>query len=101
MRKDTSIRTTAPTTYRSSRRHGNRQPCPLWGKEVKSFVCPVRKHPAFFEDERLDFVFIDANHSYEACLEDIRLWFPKVKPNGVIAGHDYTNAVRSYATFGG
>lgn len=71
-----------------------------FGKRSEILRMSSKEASGFFEDERLDFVFIDANHSYEACLEDIRLWFPKVKTNGVIAGHDYTNAVRSYATFG-
>ena len=42
-----------------------------------------------FEDESLDFVFIDAMHTYEAVCEDIDSWFPKVKKGGFIAGHDY------------
>jgi len=39
--------------------------------------------------EKLDFVFIDANHSYESVKEDIALWWDKVKPGGIVAGHDY------------
>ena len=46
---------------------------------------------ALFRDGQLDFVYIDANHSYEACLQDIRLWYPKVRKGGVVAGHDYKN----------
>lgn len=42
-----------------------------------------------FEDGFFDWVFIDANHSYEACLEDLRLWAPKVAPDGLILGHDF------------
>ena len=37
----------------------------------------------------LDFVFIDADHSYEGCKEDIAAWAPKVRPGGLIMGHDY------------
>ncbi len=40
-------------------------------------------------DESLDFVQIDANHSYESCKEDITLWCPKVKTGGIVSGHDY------------
>lgn len=36
----------------------------------------------------LDFVFIDADHSYEGCLSDIKAWFPKVRSGGYITGHD-------------
>jgi hypothetical protein len=38
-----------------------------------------------------DFVFIDADHSYEGCAADIAAWAPKVKPGGYICGHDYEN----------
>lgn len=44
----------------------------------------------FYEDDVLDFVFIDGNHSYNYVLEDITEWYKKVKPGGIIAGHDYT-----------
>jgi hypothetical protein len=40
-------------------------------------------------DRSLDFVFIDGNHSYEAALQDLQLWSPKVKVGGLITGHDY------------
>ena len=42
-----------------------------------------------YENASLDFVFIDADHSYEAVKRDIAAWLPKVKSGGVIAGHDY------------
>jgi hypothetical protein len=42
-------------------------------------------------DASLDFVFIDADHSYEACRADILAWTPKVKAGGLICGHDYEN----------
>jgi predicted O-methyltransferase YrrM len=40
------------------------------------------------EDESLDFVFIDADHGYEAVKKDIEAWLPKVKPGGFVSGHD-------------
>ena len=42
-----------------------------------------------FQDNSLDFVFVDGNHDYEHCKEDLREWYKKVKPGGIIAGHDY------------
>lgn len=42
-------------------------------------------------DNSLDFVFIDGDHSYEGCKSDIEAWFPKVKPGGLLCGHDYKN----------
>lgn len=44
-----------------------------------------------FEDNSLDFVFIDASHEYQDVKDDIHAWYPKVKEGGIIAGHDYLN----------
>jgi len=41
-----------------------------------------------FRNESLDFVYIDANHSYKYVREDIKAWLPKVKNGGVLCGHD-------------
>lgn len=42
-----------------------------------------------FEDEYFDFVYLDADHSYEGLLRDLRAWWPKVKNGGILGGHDY------------
>lgn len=42
-----------------------------------------------YDDESLDFVFIDAAHDYDSVKADIVAWLPKIKPGGHIAGHDY------------
>jgi predicted O-methyltransferase YrrM len=42
-----------------------------------------------FLKESLDVVFIDLTHTYDAVKEDIKLWLPKVKKGGFIAGDDY------------
>lgn len=41
-----------------------------------------------FEDKSVDFVYIDANHSYQSVKEDIRKWLPKCRK--AIGGHDYS-----------
>lgn len=40
------------------------------------------------EDNSLDFIFIDGDHSYDATLKDCELYWPKVKSGGIFAGHD-------------
>lgn len=40
-------------------------------------------------DESLDWVYIDANHSYQSVVQDIHAWLPKVRRGGILAGHDY------------
>ena len=37
----------------------------------------------------LDFVYVDAEHTYEAVSEDLAAWWPLVRPGGTLAGHDY------------
>lgn len=41
-----------------------------------------------FEDESLDFIFIDASHQYKDVKKDIEYWSPKVRSGGLISGHD-------------
>ena len=61
--------------------------CDAWGIE---FINRNSKNVSqMFENEFFDLVFIDADHRYEKILEDIRLWRPKVKKGGMLAGHDY------------
>ncbi len=54
-----------------------------------------------FEDNSLDFVYIDANHSFKFVAQDIDGWSRKVRTGGVISGHDYfalrTNPRNVYA----
>jgi hypothetical protein len=42
-----------------------------------------------FENNSIDAVYIDGNHSYEAVMEDIKYWSPKVKEGGLLIGDDY------------
>lgn len=58
---------------------------------------------SLFENESLDFVFIDGNHWYDYVKKDIEAWLPKIKKGGMISGHDYQEAGVSTAvreTFG-
>lgn len=55
---------------------------------------------ATFEDASLDFVYIDARHDYASVLEDLEAWFGKVRPGGIIAGHDYVDGDLPQGDFG-
>ena len=40
-------------------------------------------------DESLDFVYIDGNHEFDYAMMDLIMWSKKVRPGGIVAGHDY------------
>jgi hypothetical protein len=65
-------------------------------KPVESYYKPMRmtslEASNHFEDQSLDFVFIDASHQYEDVCNDIDVWIPKVKTGGFLAGHDYCDS---------
>jgi predicted O-methyltransferase YrrM len=42
-----------------------------------------------FEDGSLDWVYVDGNHNFQNVTNDIIEWSKKVRPGGIIAGHDY------------
>lgn len=44
-----------------------------------------------FPDNYFDLVYVDADHSYEGCLQDLNDWYPKVKRGGFFVGDDFRN----------
>jgi hypothetical protein len=42
-----------------------------------------------FVNQSIEYLMIDGGHSYDEVMDDIRLWYNKVKPGGVISGDDY------------
>lgn len=42
-----------------------------------------------FLNNSVDFIYLDANHSTPAVTKDLEHWWPKLKPGGIMAGHDY------------
>eukprot|EP00929_Paragymnodinium_shiwhaense_P062139 TRINITY_DN31019_c0_g1_i1.p1 TRINITY_DN31019_c0_g1~~TRINITY_DN31019_c0_g1_i1.p1 ORF type:complete len:472 (-),score=85.85 TRINITY_DN31019_c0_g1_i1:548-1963(-) len=44
-----------------------------------------------YDSRSLDIVFIDGDHSYPAVAADLRAWWPRVRPGGILAGHDLFN----------
>lgn len=45
-----------------------------------------------FTDGSLDFVYIDAAHDLQSVVTDIATWSRKVRPGGIVSGHDYIKA---------
>lgn len=43
----------------------------------------------YVADSSVDFIYIDARHDYCGVNEDLNIWWNKLKPGGIFAGHDY------------
>lgn len=48
----------------------------------------------------LDFVYLDARHDYESVRDDLADWYPKLRPGGILAGHDYVDGTFVNGEFG-
>jgi hypothetical protein len=66
----------------------NIQRCGLLGV-VTPVIAPSVRAARLFADDSLDMVFLDADHSHAAVRADLEAWWPKVRPGGLLAGHDY------------
>jgi len=51
-------------------------------------------------DKSLDFVYLDADHSYAGVMKDLKAWSPKVRNGGMMCGHDYLDAKIPEGDFG-
>jgi len=62
-------------------------------KPVENYYTAIKNNSKeaskLYKNKSLDFVFIDAEHTYDAVKNDISYWYPKVKTGGILAGHDF------------
>ena len=42
-----------------------------------------------FADYTFDLIYLDADHDRDAVRDNLAAWFPKLRPGGIICGHDY------------
>ena len=47
-----------------------------------------------FQENSLDFIYVDAAHRFTGVAMDLILWYPKLRVGGVMAGHDYWHKYR-------
>ena len=43
-----------------------------------------------FNDNSVDFCYVDAGHTYECVIQDLNAWWPKIKLGSIFGGDDYT-----------
>lgn len=63
-------------------------------KRLSPFNCRIIRKESLeavgdFADNFLDFVYIDGNHEFVNLANDIHSWQKKVRPGGIVAGHDF------------
>lgn len=42
-----------------------------------------------FKNDTIDLIFIDGAHNEVYCRDELMAWIPKIKPGGIISGHDW------------
>ena len=57
--------------------------------EINILAITSKKASDMFEDNSIDFLFLDSDHSYEYVIMDLKLWWSKIKQDGILCGHDY------------
>ena len=60
-----------------------------FGDKLVVYLTTSKKAAKKVKDNSFDFVYLDDDHEYEHVKASINYWFPKVKPGGFLAGHDY------------
>lgn len=57
-------------------------------------IIPLKKDSVLaaqcFNDNTIDFLFVDDDHSYPKTKQVLEAWLPKIKLGGFITGHDYS-----------
>lgn len=56
---------------------------------LRGFSVPLAED---FDDSSLDFVYVDGAHDFENVYGDLMAWYSKLRPGGIMAGHDFTGS---------
>jgi hypothetical protein len=61
-------------------------------QRVKYYSGKSENFANLFKNKYYDVVYIDGCHDYDCVKQDIELYYPKIKQNGFLCGHDYTDS---------
>jgi predicted O-methyltransferase YrrM len=86
-----------PSTYYESTALLAKDPFEIWWANIRQsgwdeFIFPLRttsQVASTLVRSNLAAVYIDGDHRFEFVKQDISAWLPKVRPGGILAGHDY------------
>lgn len=62
-----------------------------FGERCKIYRMTTIEASEYVDNNSLDFVFIDSDHSYIGVTNDLTYWYPKLKIGGLLCGHDWEN----------
>lgn len=65
-----------------------REPVKEYVKVIKG-NSQIKETADLFEDESIDAIFIDGDHSHEGVKRDLENWWHKMKKGAIFSGHDY------------
>jgi predicted O-methyltransferase YrrM len=66
-----------------------RQNMAALGIVVEVIAAPSSEAATQFEPASVDRVFLDASHDEASVAEDLRVWSRRLRPGGLLGGHDY------------
>jgi len=61
-------------------------------QKVKFMVMRSTDAAKQLPEGHFDYIYLDARHDYCAVKEDIESYYPKLRPGGILGGHDYIDA---------
>ena len=62
-------------------------------------VMPSHVAATIFPQDSIDMIFIDGDHRFTPFQTDLTLWEKRVKPGGIICGHDCNAKFTQFSTF--
>lgn len=65
-------------------------------KDRYTHIKKTSNEALFDVNEQIDCIYIDGGKSKQQIYDDISFWFPKIRKNGIICGHDYAHSSYPY-----
>ena len=59
----------------------------MYDLSIDLMLCVVSRS---IPDQSLDAIFVDGCHLYDCVVSDLEIWLPKVRPGGLVSGHDFS-----------